>query len=58
MSPDDAPSVKVKALSHPVWFFMLDSNALNHLCLSFLLVLLTSKQLSSVICMTVMSENV
>ena len=27
MSPDDAPSVKVKALSHLVCFFMLDSNA-------------------------------
>ena len=31
---------------------------LNHLYSSFLLVLLTSKQLSSAICMTVMSENV
>ena len=27
MSPDDTPSVKVKALSHLVCFFMLDSNA-------------------------------
>ena len=58
MSPDDTPSVKVKALSHPVCFFMLDINALNHLYLSFLLVLLTSKQLSSAIWMSVMSENV
>ena len=36
VSPDDMPSGKVKALSHPVWFFVLDSNALEPFVLSVL----------------------